>query len=328
MKNHFIVTLLVLLTFNVDAQTIDEANAVFLDGNGHLFGLIGFVAQRDGEMDFVEVDYEFHFENMPNLNESASDLRMVLHDSRVTDDCRGDVSDLELFDCTNNDFSCLDDSMFTERRGEALRLDGATVGDLVGLSVAIYLDDSAVACADINNLVYAEIFSHKDYEIDTLNLVVIMQDDFLGYPFTFARWNGNVKVSRIEFRENVPIDCSTIGDYVNPPAGYNGTCAYGDLICMADLPENRNVQSTSNSVQGYFRHITAEALFCGGDISVVVFLENEIEPHFCGAFNFTNGPVYCPPSLSDVDESSAVARGPYQGHFLAVVFCVFAFYVQ
>lgn len=338
----FIVTLLALSTINVDAQTIQNAYAIFEDENGHQFGSMEFEAfmERRRPVSRVEfplpltsshelarVMYYFDFENMTSLDEGADDFQFFLHES-----CTGDVYQSESYNsssnvnCTSNELGCIAGMNFTDGDGDSgsFVLNGVTVQDLVGLSIGIHRNGELVFCTVIYNMIQAEVLSR-----DSLNL----NARFGGYMddlYFEAGWNGEMQIDQILIFENPAIDgdCSTTGDIFNP-AGHNRSCAYGNLTCELEEPDNDLHRTQLSSWIVSFNYMNAQTLFCGGERSLVIFAGNQAEPYFCGTFNFTNGPVICPTEdvdEEDVDEGSAIARGPYQGYFFAVVFCLCAFH--
>jgi len=337
----FIVTLLVLSTVNVDAQRITDAYAIFNDGNGSTIGELEFYEVEHYDDRNMFIRFFWDFEDMPSLHENLDDLQFYLHES-----CTGDVYESESFNsesnvnCTNNEWRCIAETHgtnFTEQRDdESFMFNGITIPDLVGLYFAIHLNDEVVACSKIYNRIKAEVVIRKRGDMYMqMSLTGQMEDLYF-----YATWTSNAgyKFSQIQIRENPAIDgnCSTTGNMFNP-ANHDRTCAYGNITCESDQPDNDIRLSEHSSFGANFNYMNAQTLFCVGENyverSVAFILENEAEPRFCGTFNFTNGPIDCTrePGDGDVDEnddSSAIARGSYQGYLFAVVFCLCAFYFQ
>jgi len=361
----FIVTLLVFSTINVDAQ---KAYSIFTADDG--FEISRFVFNVAKEEDSVEVSWQWNTENILGID--LTGLQVFLHESPVSTGCTGDLYQSESYNdashvnCTTNELGCIATNQglnFWEGdlENEPFVLNGVTVEELVGLSVAIYNDSKPVLCANIYNSIMAIVRSGGlTIAGSRLNLFVELDGTVDSFT-TSVEWNPAFTIDQIQIRENPAIDgnCSTTGDIFNP-VGHNRTCAYGNLTCEAEQPDN-DIPYNDNGrrLYGIFSYMNAQTLFCGGNRSLVVIFQNETEPSFCGTFSFTNGPipVSCPTKEDEnptdgnstlpedenptggnstggnsteieVEVSSAIAGCPGQGYLFLVFFCMCAFYFQ
>lgn len=348
----FIVTLLVLSTLNVDAQT---GFATFKDEDGLPFGVMSLEPVVD-LINHVDVSMAWDvIENSIVANNSGS-FRMFIMMSK---DCTGfsyGGNDFNMV-CNGGELNCYSEGILFEDLGSTVsfRIPHIPIEDLVSYSLAIYQGAQVPYCAVINQYLVAATIRDK-VPRDELSFQLVLtsgpEDD--GIVQVSARWDPpTFNIARIGIHENPVIDgeCSTTGGIFNH-ADHSGACAYGSISC--ELPNYENFFSDDGVMEGVLPYMMFDHLFCHAERSVVVILEGG-EAH-CYNFVLREGAVVGCPSQSpsatttttatrsattsasasasipvveeDIDESSAFAHGPYQGFFFAVVLCLCAFYFQ
>jgi len=353
----FIVTLLVLSTLNVDAQI---GVATFKDEDDLPFGVMSFEPAGDGEYVDVSMVWDV-IENSKVANDSSS-FRMFI---MMSEDCTGfpySVDNWNL-ECRGGELDCFsEDELFSAENVDlgltvSFKIPHIPIEDLLSYSLSIVQGSTDRYCAVINQYLTAETL---DDESDGFGFSLLLTSGPLdGIVQVLATWSPVLTIDRIEIHENPVIDgdCSTTGDIFTN--GYRPGCEYGSISC--ELPKQANFESDDGEMSGELTHLMFDHLFCHAERSVVVILKGETEPHSCYNFDLTSGAVAgCPsqspsatrsatrsatssatrsatisvsssasmPVVEEDDESSAFARGPYQGFFFAVVFCLCAFYFQ